>query len=309
VTGAPAPARVVVVLGGDTRQRAAATAALLSVSHPAGGGGRALLLTPAPAAVDPALDTGEDGAVEVRHDDPSGRVASFLAGDEVPCGPDGPDEWLAALATGGDSPLAATLCLEYARRAAGAGWWDTVVVELDGEAAALRRLAAPTELAALVERRWPAHRRYASMAAGERAEPRVRAAHLVAGLAADVAGFLRGVGVHAVGPDAAALGELASLVVGRSTGTVEGDPGSGYSFALSLPSAPVGPVRVADERLRVPLEPLELALALPALLLRCVPGDATFGGVDPGRLVVRFDPDPELWPPSLVPDRAAPASG
>src|SRR5699024_8017203 len=130
------------------------------------------------------LDAGDVGPVEVRPDVPAARLSSFVdgAGDEV----------LAALALGGDGVLASVLGWEYARRAAAAQAWDLVVVELDGDLAGVRRIAAAGELAAFVESRWPAHVRFASMAAGDRADARLREAHRLSQLASDVSAFLAG---------------------------------------------------------------------------------------------------------------------
>ena len=174
--------RVVVVLGGDPAERAGVTGGLL-----ADPGRTALVLTGHPDAVDPRLDTSDEGPVEVRADDPTARLEAYRSGAADP-----DDDVLAALSAGGDTPLAAVLGWEYARRAAASGYWDVVVVELDGDLAAVRRIAAAGELAAFVESRWPANVRFASMAAGARADARVREAHRLALLAGDVAGFLAG---------------------------------------------------------------------------------------------------------------------
>ncbi|MBB0991453.1 hypothetical protein G6009_08280, partial [Dietzia sp. SLG510A3-30A2] len=98
--------RVVVVLGGDPEDRAGVTADLL-----ADPGCTALILTGHPDAVDPRLDVSEDGPVEVRVDDPTARLETYRSGAADP-----DDDVLAALAAGGDAPLAAVLGWEYARR-------------------------------------------------------------------------------------------------------------------------------------------------------------------------------------------------
>ena len=86
--------RVVVVMGGDPAQRAVRTADLLT-----GTGETALLLTGHPDAVDPRLDTGESGCVEVRADDPTARLEAYRSGAVDP-----DDDVLAALSAGADTP-------------------------------------------------------------------------------------------------------------------------------------------------------------------------------------------------------------
>lgn len=291
--------RVVVVLGGDLRRRSSTVADLIG-DH----GGTALLLTGYPGAVDQRLDSGEDGSVEVRPDDAQARLASYLAGAVDP-----DDDVLAALAVGGDGALASVLGWEYARRAAAAEAWDVVVVELDGDLAGVRRIAAAGELAAFVESRWPAHVRFASMAAGDRADTRLRDAHRLSLLVADVSDFLADsieVVVAGGAPDRTAA--LADLVRGAVTPAVAEDGRGGFRVELAVPDRPTAPVAVDGGRLRLEFDGVRSALPLPALLSRCVLVDSTF---DEGRgvVVAGFVPDPDLWPADLVPAGAADRSG
>src|SRR5699024_2350401 len=122
--------RGVVGLGGDLDSRSSAVAEIIR-DH----GGTALVLTGHPGCVDRRLDSGDDGPVEVRPDDPAARLSSFVAGSV-----DADDEVLAALALGGDGVLASVLGWEYARRAAAAPAWELVEVALAGEGAGVRRV-------------------------------------------------------------------------------------------------------------------------------------------------------------------------
>lgn len=281
---------VVVVLGGDPAQRAATTADLLA------DGRTALVLTGHPDAVDPRLDTGDDGSVEIRPDDPTSRQEAYRSGAVDP-----DDDVLAALSAGGDTPLAAVLGWEYARRAAAAGYWDVVVVELDGDLSAVRRIAAAGELAAFVESRWPAHVRFASMAAGERADTRVREAHRLASLAGDVADFLAGpLEVNVVGNVPEGTVAMAALARGAVRPEVTPDGDGGYLVEYPVPTRPSAPVRVEGDRLHLEHDGFRAVLALPSLLARCDLVGAEFDA-HAGRVVARFVPDPELWPPNLVP--------
>src|SRR5699024_7784535 len=222
-------------MGADPAQRAVRTADLLT-----GTGGTALLLTGHPDAVDPRLDTGESGCVEVRADDPTARLEAYRSGAVDP-----DDDVLAALSAGADTPLSAVLGWEYARRAAAAGYWDVVVVELDGDLAAVRRLAAAGQLTAFIENRWPAHVRYASMAAGELADVRVREAHRLALLAEDVAGFLAGpleVVVAGGAPERATA--MAALARGAVQPDIETDDAGTYLVTYPSPTMPSAPATV-----------------------------------------------------------------
>lgn len=287
--------RVVAVVGGGPSDRAAVTAGLLLDA-----GGTALVMTGHPGAVDARLDTSADGPVEVRVDDPAARLEAYRSGAVDP-----DDDVLAALAAGVDTPLAAVLAWEYARRAAAADWWDVVVVELDGDLPAVRGIAAAGELGAFVESRWPAHVRFASMAAGERADARVRDAHRLALLAAGVEDFLAGTvevvvagGVSdAVSARTAGIAELAR---GAVTPALEPDDEGGYRLGYPAPGPPDSPVTVEGGRLCADHGGVRARLRLPPVLGRCELVDWDF---DPrtGRMVVRFVPDPALWPPDLVP--------
>lgn len=291
--------RVVVVLGGDPTERAAVTAAVLSQVS-----GSALVLTGYPHAVDPGLDTSENGLVEVRADDPAARLESYLSGAVDP-----DDDVLAALAVGGDTPLAAVLGWEYARRAAVAGYWDIVVVELDGDLTAVRRIAAAGELAAFVESRWPAHVRFASMAAGDLADVRIREAHRLALLAGGVADFLSGpVEVMLAGSGGARTAAMVALARGAVEPQIAPDGQGGYRVDYPVPVRPSAPAAVEGDRIRLELDGFRVSLPLPALLLRCVLAES---GFDPeaGYIVARFLPDAELWPPNLVPSNSAGRSG
>lgn len=291
--------RVVVVLGGDHRRRSGALADLV-LDH----GGTALVLTTHPGGVDARLDTGDDGTVEVRADDAVGRLESYLAGAADP-----DDDVLAALAAGSEGPLSSVLGWEYARRAGAAAAWGLVVVELDGELAAVRRLAAAGELAAFVESRWPAHVRFAAMAAGDRADARLREAHRLAGLATDVAGFLADdLEVHVVGKDPARTAELADLVRGAVAPEVVEDGRGGFRVTLPVPEEPSVPVTVDGGRLRLEFAGVRAAVPLPALLTRCVLVASEMDEVA-GTVVCGFVPDPALWPSRLVPAGAARWSG
>lgn len=290
--------RVVVVLGGDIGDRAAATADLLLED-----GGTALVLTGHPGAVDPRLDTSDDGPVEVRADDPAARLEAYRSGAADP-----DDDVLAALTTGSDAPLAAVLGWEYARRAAASGVWDVVVVELDGDLAAVRRIAATGELAAFVESRWPAHVRFASMAAGDRADLRMREAHRLSLLAADVSDFLAGpVEPLVVGASPGRTATLAALARGAVAPTVTPDGDGGFRAVLDVPDPPTAPIVVEGDRLRLELDGFRASLRLPPLLARCVLVDSSHDGA--GAVVARFVPDPALWPAHLVPAGSADRSG
>lgn len=291
--------RVVVVMGGDPRARSTAVADLLLDA-----GGTALVLTGHPGAIDARLDTADDGPVEVRVDDPMARLDAYRSGAKDP-----DDEVLAALAVGSDTPLAAVLGWEYARRAAAVGFWDVVVVELDGDLAAVRRIAAAGELAAFVESRWPAHQRFASMAAGDRAGNRMREAHRLSLLAGDVADFLAGpVEVVVVGDEPRRTSALAALARGVAEPTVTEDGDGGYRVEYPVPGTPTSAASVEGEGLRVELDGFRAVLPLPALLSRCGLVDSHFDP-DQGSIVARFVPDPSLWPPNLVPSGFADRSG
>ncbi|MCT2274556.1 hypothetical protein [Dietzia cinnamea] len=291
--------RVVVVLGGDPAERAGVTGELLAES-----GRTALVLTGHPDAVDPRLDTSDEGPVEVRADDPTARLEAFRSGAADP-----DDEVLAALSAGGDTPLAAVLGWEYARRAAASGYWDVVVVELDGDLAAVRRIAAAGELAAFVESRWPANVRFASMAAGARADARVREAHRLALLAGDVAGFLAGpLEVIVVGRAPERTAAMAALARGAVRPEVVPDGAGGYRVEYAVPNAPSAPASVQGDRLRLEHDGFRAVLGLPPLLTRCVLVDSTFDA-GAGRVRLRFLPDPDLWPQNLVPTGSADTAG
>ena len=291
--------RVVVVMGADPAQRAVRTADLLT-----GTGGTALLLTGHPDAVDPRLDTGESGRVEVRADDPTARLEAFRSGAVDP-----DDDVLAALSAGADTPLSAVLGWEYARRAAAAGYWDVVVVELDGDLAAVRRLAAAGQLAAFVESRWPAHVRYASMAAGDLADVRVREAHRLALLADDVADFLAGpLRVVVAGGAPERTTAMAALARGAVQPDIETDDAGTYLVTYPSPAMPSTPATVDGTALRLEHDGFEAVLPLPSLLARCVLTGSDYDAAA-GRVILRFVPDPDLWPPNLVPSGFAGRAG
>lgn len=292
-------ARVAVVLGGDPADRAAVTSALL-----ADAGLTALVLTGHPEAVDPRLDTSDAGPVEVRPDDPAARVEAYRSGAADP-----DDDVLAALSAGGDSPLAAVLGWEYARRAAASGYWDLVVVEVDGDLAAVRRIAAAGELAAFVETRWPANVRFASMAAGTRADSRVREAHRLALLAGDVADFLAGpLEVIVAGRSSERTAAMAALARGAVRPEAVVDGHGGYRVEYPVPTAPSAPPSVEGDRLRLEHDGFRAVLGLPSLLTRCVLVDSAFDA-GAGLVRLRFLPDPDLWPENLVPTGSAGAAG
>lgn len=291
--------RVVVVLGGDPAQRAVLTGDVVS-----GAAGTALVLTGRPDAVDPRLDIGETGTVEVRADDPTARLEAFRSGAVDP-----DDDVLVALSAGGDTPLSAVLGWEYARRAAAAGYWDVVVVELDGDLAAVRRLAAAGELTAFVESRWPAHVRFASMAAGELADVRVREAHRLALLAQDVADFLAGpLRVEVAGGAPERTAAMAALARGAVVPDIEADDTGAYLVTYTFPTKPTSPATVDGAMLRLDHDGFRAVLPLPPLLARCELADSDYDG-RAGRVVLRFVPDPDLWPPNLVPSGFAGRAG
>lgn len=291
--------RVVVVLGGDPAQRAVLTADVI-----AGAAGSALILTGHPDAVDPRLDTTESGAVEVRADDPTARLEAYRSGAVDP-----DDDVLAALSAGGDTPLSAVLGWEYARRAAAAGYWDVVVVELDGDLAAVRRLAAAGELAAFVEGRWPAHVRFASMAAGELADVRVREAHRLALLAEDVAGFLAGpLDVVVAGGAPERTTAMAALARGAVAPVIDTADTGDYRVTYPSPTMPSTPATVEGAMLRLEHDGFRAVLPLPPLLARCVLSDSDYDA-ETRRVLLRFVPDPDLWPPNLVPSGFAGRAG
>lgn len=291
--------RVVVVLGGDVTGRSEAVAELLLDA-----GGTALVVTGHPGAVDARLDTTDEGPVEVRADDPRARVEAYRSGAVDPH-----DEVLAALACGGDGPLAAVLGWEYARRAAASGFWDVVVVELDGDLAAVRRIAAAGELASFVESRWPAHVRFSSMAAGDRVDARVREAHRLSLLATGVAEFLSGpLDVVVAGSEPERTAALAELARGAVAPSVAADGLGGFRAELPLPSPPRSPATVEGDGLLVEFDGFRVVLPLPALLSRCEIVDSSFDAAT-GSLVASFVPDPDLWPPDLIPSGSADRSG
>ncbi len=290
--------RVVIVLGGDPSDRSAAVADLLLDA-----GGTALVLTGHPGGVDPRLDTSENGPVEVRTDDPAARLEAYRSGAVDP-----DDDVLAALTTGSDAPLSAVLGWEYARRAAEAVAWDHVVVELDGVLAAVRRLAAAGELSTFIEARWPVHVRFASMAAGERADARIREAHRLSLLAGDVSAFLSGpVRLVVVGAASSRTSSLAALARGAVVPEITSDPRGGFRVRIAVPDMPTAPLTVEGERLRFELDGFRAALPMPSLLTRCVLVDSAYDGV--GAVEAFFEPDRALWPPNLVPAGSADAGG
>lgn len=282
---------VVVVLGGDPTRRAELTADVITRTA-----GSALVLTGHPDAVDPRLDTTDVGAVEVRADDPVARTQAYLSGAVDPG-----DDVLAALSAGSDTPLSAVLGWEYTRRAAASGYWDVVVVELDGDLAAVRRLAAAGELTAFVDSRWPAHVRFASMAAGDMADPRVREAHRLSLLAADVTEFLSGPLEVVVAGEAPERTEaMAELARGAVTPDIELDDSGEYLVAYPAPTMPTGTGTVDGNLLRLDHDGFRAVLRLPSVLARCTLEDSHYDS-DTRSVVLRFVPDPDLWPSHLVP--------
>lgn len=283
--------RVVIALGGDHQDRAS-TIADLVLEH----GGTALILTGSPEGVDGRLDTSESGPVELRVDDPVALVEAYRAGAVDP-----DDEVLAALSAGSDGPLAAALGWEYARRAAASEAWDMVVVELDGALPGVRRIAAPGGLAAFVESRWPSHVRFASMAAGDRADARMQEAHRLWQLTHDVAGFLaRGVEVVVVGTSPDRTASMAHLARGGVTPTVKEDGHGGFRVELTVPGPPRTPPTIEGDRLRLEFGVVTSTVTLPALLSRCVLVDSSYDA-EAGAVVAEFIPNPHLWPSNLVP--------
>ena len=290
--------RVVVVMGGDPTDRAEQTADII-----AGDGGTALILTGHPGAVDSRLSTPTGCGVEVRADDPVARLEAFRSGAADP-----DDDVLAALSVGADTPLSAVLGWEYARRAAASRYWDMVIVELDGDLAAVRRIASAGELTAFVESRWPAHVRFASMAAGDHADVRVREAHRVALVAADVAAFLSGpVEVVVAGGRPELTAAMAELARGAVTPEIVAENGT-YLVTYPAPTRPASTATVNGEMLQLEHDGFRAVLPLPALLVRCVLTDVDYDD-DAESVVLRFTPDPDLWPSNLVPTGAAGRAG
>lgn len=290
--------RVVVVMGGDPTDRAEQTADIISRD-----GGTALILTGHPGAVDSRLSTPPGCGVEVRADDPVARLEAFRSGAADP-----DDDVLAALSVGADTPLSAVLGWEYARRAAASRYWDMVIVELDGDLAAVRRIASAGELTAFVESRWPAHVRFASMAAGDHADVRVREAHRVALVAADVAAFLSGpVEVVVAGGRPELTAAMAELARGAVTPEIVAENGT-YLVTYPAPTRPASTATVNGEMLQLEHDGFRAVLPLPALLVRCVLTDVDYDD-DAESVVLRFTPDPDLWPSNLVPTGAAGRAG
>lgn len=290
--------RVVVVMGGDPTDRAEQTADIISRD-----GGTALILTGHPGAVDSRLSTPTGCGVEVRADDPVARLEAFRSGAADP-----DDDVLAALSVGADTPLSAVLGWEYARRAAASRYWDMVIVELDGDLAAVRRIASAGELTAFVESRWPAHVRFASMAAGDHADVRVREAHRVALVAADVAAFLSGpVEVVVAGGRPELTAAMAELARGAVTPEIVVENGT-YLVTYPAPTRPASTATVNGEMLQLEHDGFRAVLPLPALLVRCVLTDVDYDD-DAESVVLRFTPDPDLWPSNLVPTGAAGRAG
>lgn len=290
--------RVVVVMGGDPTDRAEQTADIISRD-----GGTALILTGHPGAVDSRLSTPGGYDVEVRADDPVARLEAFRSGAADP-----DDDVLAALSVGADTPLSAVLGWEYARRAAASRYWDMVIVELDGDLAAVRRIASAGELTAFVESRWPAHVRFASMAAGDHADVRVREAHRVALVAADVAAFLSGpVEVVVAGGRPELTAAMAELARGAVTPEIVAENGT-YLVTFPAPTRPASTATVNGEMLQLEHDGFRAVLSLPALLVRCVLTDVDYDE-DAESVVLRFTPDPDLWPSNLVPTGAAGRAG
>lgn len=290
--------RVVVVMGGDPTDRAEQTAEIISRD-----GGTALILTGHPGAVDSRLSTPTGCGVEVRADDPVARLEAFRSGAADP-----DDDVLAALSVGADTPLSAVLGWEYARRAAASRYWDMVIVELDGDLAAVRRIASAGELTAFVESRWPAHVRFASMAAGDHADVRVREAHRVALVAADVAAFLSGpVEVVVAGGRPELTAAMAELARGAVTPEIVAENGT-YLVTYPAPTRPASTATVNGEMLQLEHDGFRAVLPLPALLVRCVLTDVDYDD-DAESVVLRFTPDPDLWPSNLVPTGAAGRAG
>lgn len=290
--------RVVVVMGGDPTDRAEQTADIISRD-----GGTALILTGHPGAVDSRLSTRGGYDVEVRADDPVARLEAFRSGAADP-----DDDVLAALSVGADTPLSAVLGWEYARRAAASRYWDIVIVELDGDLAAVRRIASAGELTAFVESRWPAHVRFASMAAGDHADVRVREAHRVAIVAADVAAFLSGpVEVVVAGGRPELTAAMAELARGAVTPEIVAENGT-YLVTYPAPTRPASTATVNGEMLQLEHDGFRAVLPLPALLVRCVLTDVNYDD-SAESVVLRFTPDPDLWPSNLVPTGAAGRAG
>lgn len=292
--------RVVVVLGGDRSDRSTVLADVVLTAP-----GRTLVLTCGHGALDPRLDTADAGGVEVRRLDPGALVRDYVGGADDP-----QDEVLAALAVGPDAPLARTLVWEYVRRAAASAFWGTVVVDLDGADAAPRVLAAPGRLLAFVDRRWPPHRRFAAMAAGERAETRIRMAHRLADLCSGVRDLLAGVELVAAGADPHHVMALAELARGAVETVLTGDPRAGYVLEVPVPAPVDEAPRLEDEQLVLVVEALEVAVTLPPVLRRCLlVGSDHLPDDRGGRMRVHFRPDPRQWPPHLAPAGAVDDDG
>ena len=299
--------RAVVVLGGDRADRSRAVAELVQGATSRRGRtepDRVLVLTCGHDELDPRTGTSADGRVELRRLEPTRLVGAYLAGASDP-----QDEVLAALATGTDAPLARTLLLEYARRAVASAFWATVVIDLDGGETAPRVLAAPDRLLAFVDRLWPAHRRFAAMAAGDRAEMRIRVAHQLAELSTGVRDFLAGVELVGAGEHPGRMTALAELARGGAPAALSGDHRDGYVLEVAVPVPLADEPHVEGQHLVLIVEALEVRVELPAVLRRCLLVDTECPTVA-GETLVRahFRPDPEQWPPHLTPDETVGAS-
>lgn len=282
--------RLVLLIGGDPSARARLVRKRLSgVTTPA------LLLTATPEMVD-QWEAGTDTLVEVRADSPADNVDAWRAGALDP-----EDPVHAALAVGADSPLSALVGWEYVRRALEARFWSTVVVDLDGTYTAARRAAAVGELDRFVESHWPENQRFAAMAAGDGAEPRLREAHRIAITIAAVETMLAGPAEIIVATDDP--GEvrrrtaLLNLARGATEVEISGSGRAGFSARLAVPSMPESEPRVRGRRLHTEVEGVPVSVRLPAVLSRC---ELTDVGQDGEYLTMEFLPDRELWSPRLI---------
>src|SRR5690606_30648206 len=102
--------------------------------------------------------------------------------------------------------------------------------------------------------------------------------------------------------------EMAALARGAVTPVVAPDGQGGYRVEYPAPMRPSAPVSVEGDRLRLEFDGFRAVMSMPALLSRCVLTDSVFEP-DTGRVVVRFLPDPDLWPPNLVPSGSADRAG
>ena len=89
---------------------------------------------------------------------------------------------------------------------------------------------------------------------------------------------------------------------------IETDDAGTYLVTYPSPTMPSAAATVDGAMLRLDHDGFEAVLPLPSLLARCVLTGSDYAAAA-GRVILRFVPDPDLWPPNLVPSGFAGRAG